>query len=349
MDAQLRVTDTIHLYGHEIGEGSFVQVTRGVRRALEHHGLLGGFTPETLAAEDEEPGRSRVALHVGWCWNSRRYHERRWALVAPNSNGIPARVVEHLRGRGVCGIAAPSRWALETLRETFGKEIMVLAPHGITPGIHGPVDDSGALRAVYPDEFRVLHVTSTDFSRKGTRELVTGWTMALGAGHLPSRSSLVIVGTDAVVYDPFIRKAERVGVRAVRPVGLPPADWASRLRGFHAVCQPSRAEGFGLVPLEALACGVPVVATVVTGHSEYMSATTPGVVVVPAGPDSRSDDFPGATAPTVSADGIATALAEAYRQWPRISAAARSASPAIVERWAWERVMQGALEEMSKA
>ena len=55
--------------------------------------------------------------------------------------------------------------------------------------------------------------------------------------------------------------------------GLDVGDMASYLGGFDLVCQPSRAEGFGLVPLEARACGVPVAATLCTGHADHMAAS----------------------------------------------------------------------------
>lgn len=337
----------IHLYGEESGEGSFVQVTRGVRAALEYHGLFAGFTDNGRSDMDEEPSLAKTALHVGWSWNSRRFHDARWALVAPNSCGLPPVVVEFLRRRGLSGLLAPSPWARGVLSDVFRGMRVELAPHGVTPGLHGPGEDASGSAAVgYPDSFRVLHVTSSGFSRKGTRELVRAWSRLMRDGELPADSELVIVGPETVVDDHLVAKAGASGVRGVRPVGLHPRDWVARMRGFHVVCQPSRAEGFGLLPLEALACGIPVVATTDTGHGAYMDDTTPGVVVVPTGPHAPSDDYPGASAPALIFDGLLAALALAYRQWPRLALAARAAAPAVVERWAWEKVLERPLKEL---
>lgn len=337
----------IHLYGHAHGEGSFVQVTRGVTRALKHHSLLAHFTDESMADMDEEPSIARTALHVGWSWKSRRFHDARWALVAPNSCGLPPGVVEFLRRRGLTGLLAPSPWACGVLSDVFRGMRVELAPHGVTPGLHGLGEDASGSAAVgYPDSFRVLHVTSSEFSRKGTRELVKAWSLLMRDGELPADSELVIVGPDSVVDDPLVAKAGASGVRCVRPLGLRPEDWVARMRGFHVICQPSRAEGLGLLPLEALACGIPVVATTDTGHGAYMGDATPGVVVVPTGPNAPSDDYPGASAPALLFDGLLAALALAYRQWPRLALAARSAAPDVVDRWAWEKVLERPLKAL---
>ncbi len=57
-----------------------------------------------------------------------------------------------------------------------------------------------------------------------------------------------------------------------RPAAHPMVDLHSYFRAADAVAQASRAEGLGLSPLEALACGIPVVASRVGG----MAATLPG-------------------------------------------------------------------------
>ncbi len=76
----------------------------------------------------------------------------------------------------------------------------------------------------------------------------------------------------------FLATAERIGLDGTgrwiigRPAVHPMAEVADYFRAADAVVQPSLAEGLGLSPLEALACGIPVVATDIGG----MATTLPG-------------------------------------------------------------------------
>ena len=79
-------------------------------------------------------------------------------------------------------------------------------------------------------------------------------------------------------YRDFLATAERMELDGAgqwiigRPAAHPMVELADYFRAADAVVQPSLAEGLGLSPLEALACGIPVVATDIGG----MAATLPG-------------------------------------------------------------------------
>jgi glycosyltransferase involved in cell wall biosynthesis len=114
----------------------------------------------------------------------------------------------------------------------------------------------------------------------------------------------------------------------------------------HLVCQPSRGEGFGMCPLEARACGVPVVATATTGHSDHMSPQPAGCVVVATGDDSPINDGPGALAPSLSVEAVEAALEEAYKSWRELHRAALEAAPAVAEEWSWANQTKRWLKDM---
>lgn len=83
---------------------------------------------------------------------------------------------------------------------------------------------------------------------------------------------LVLAGNPGPLLQPLRREATRLGVaEAVRFLGyVPDADLPALLTGAHALVFPSLFEGFGLPPLEAMACATPVIATDAPAMSEIL-------------------------------------------------------------------------------
>lgn len=355
----------ICLYGSEDRDrGSWGRVSRGMRIGLQAHGALAGYVPVreaalSLDAEDDgvpvEAGYDApIAVHIGpphraGVMHARGQHRERWALIAPNSSWLPDMV--HRTLPMLCtGYLSPSAWGAEILRRH--------APAGFPVGVwrHG-IDGAYAPTDGYPiggsDDFRVLHLSSTALQRKGTHELLAAWfeclrRQAFGPDAVPRASlTLVLDAPDTVAdaagraqRDDLLRRqltavAAHHTIRLRGRLDLTERDMAAYYARYHLVVQPSRGEGFGMVPLEALACGVPIVATRATGHAEWLGPATPGAVLVPYGPDVLVDDGPGALAPSVDVDELANALTFAYRYWSTLAEDACRHAETVRREWSW--------------
>ena len=109
--------------------------------------------------------------------------------------------------------------------------------------------------------------------RKGARYL-------LGAlATLPKGAAKLIIYTRAAVDRDLIRGFESVDVE-VRG-GLSDAELAADMKRCDLVVLPSIAEGFGLVILEAMACGVPVLCTTSTGGADFIRHRDNGLLIAP--------------------------------------------------------------------
>jgi glycosyltransferase involved in cell wall biosynthesis len=109
--------------------------------------------------------------------------------------------------------------------------------------------------------------------RKGARYLLG----ALAA--LPKGSVKLIIYTRTSVDRDLIRGYEDVDVE-IRG-GLSDAELAADMKHCDLVALPSIAEGFGLVILEAMACGVPVLCTTSTGGADFITHHQNGLVIEP--------------------------------------------------------------------
>jgi glycosyltransferase involved in cell wall biosynthesis len=109
--------------------------------------------------------------------------------------------------------------------------------------------------------------------RKGARYL-------LGAmAALPKGSAKLIIYTRTSVDRELIRGFESVDIE-IRG-GLSDAELAADMKRCDLVALPSIAEGFGLVILEAMACGVPVLCTTSTGGADFIVHRQNGLLIAP--------------------------------------------------------------------
>lgn len=124
----------------------------------------------------------------------------------------------------------------------------------------------------------------------------------------------------------YRRRAEELGIadRVAFPGFVPKGEIESFYGGCHVFALPStdgRREGFGLVLLEAMACGRPVLTTPIVGIARDIEPRGVGVLVPPGDP---------------------AALAEALRGlWERraeLPEMGRRARELVEERYTWERV-----------
>lgn len=111
----------------------------------------------------------------------------------------------------------------------------------------------------------------------------------------------------------FREVAEAAGVEVQLVDAVPPEDLPLWYIAADVAVQTSRAEGLGISPLEALACGTPVVVTATGGLPETVDGGRCGIIVPPGDPEATA----GAVARLLDDPELSAAFAQRGRQLVR--------------------------------
>ncbi|WP_430785744.1 glycosyltransferase [Actinoplanes sp. G11-F43] len=208
----------------------------------------------------------------------------------------------------------------ELLRMGVPRSRMTLVPSGVdTTRFSG----YGPVAPRRPGLARILTVARL-VERKGVEDLVRALTAVPGA-------ELVVVGgpaPDRVREDPYARRLLALAVRCrvadrVTLAGAVPAhEMPAWYRSADVVAATPWYEPFGLTPLEAMACGVPVVATEVGGLTDTVVDGVTGDLVPPHDPGRLADTLRRLLGDEVRRFGYGAAGADragAVYAWPRIA------------------------------
>lgn len=169
--------------------------------------------------------------------------------------------------------AAAAREAVEVLGVERSRVHVV--PAGLRPV---PAGDAASARRLVGAARFVLTLGTTE-PRKGLT------TLPRAVAGLPADIKLVVAGPPGSDEAALRAAVERGGIadRFVRLTEVDEQLKADLLHGASVLAYPSRLEGFGLPPLEAVAVGTPVAATAVGALSELLE---PEVRLAPAGDES---------------------------------------------------------------
>lgn len=180
-----------------------------------------------------------------------------------------------------------------------------------------------------PDAFLAVTVRRL-VPRTGVGELLDAWELA--AAELPAGATLLVAG-DGPLAGELGARAAAIASPRVRMAGrLSEEDLLAAYRAADVAVVPTLShEGFGLVVLEAAACGTPSIVTDVDALPEIAGPLDP-TLVVPAGePSALAARLAAASRGALPARETAREYAERF-SWPSVAAAHRRLYRRVLER-----------------
>jgi glycosyltransferase involved in cell wall biosynthesis len=269
-----------------------------------------------------------------------KQHRVKIALLITESETIPPDWADTVNA-DVDIVLAPSKWVAKVYRTSGVTKPIFVVQHGLHEVYKKPpfLFRSAGKRLCFG------HVAgaASYLHRKGTPQLVKAFNEVFA----PDEAQLIIRTPEtpmayALLHDAYAllhdSKASITLQWADANRQLSPLDMRSWYKNLHYLIQPSRAEAFGICPVEARACGVPVILTDCTGHKDHVHARD---LVVPHGIHTSCvvNGIPDGHAPAVAAYDIANALRRAKREVANRCADAHALShQRYAASWSWPAV-----------
>ncbi len=177
--------------------------------------------------------------------------------------------------RKAARIITVSEFSAREMVESYGIDARKIAitPLGVNHATYRPILEAETIeeclrRCQVPRPFFIA--IGRLEAKKNIVTLIKAFTLFKERRGVGDPYHLVLVGTRGFGYEDILKEIRRSSAREhILELGyVPEVDLPYLLNGAEALCHPSLYEGFGIPPLEAMACGCPVVASNTTSLPE---------------------------------------------------------------------------------
>ena len=275
-----------------------------------------------------------------------------WAIF--ESTKLASSVIKWLAAADL--VFVPSAWGRGVLIDHgIAESSIEIVPEGVDPAkFHPLARDSytNHLDGIY----RVLVVSKFE-ERKGFPELLDGFAKAFGndqtAKLLLKSDSLYLMPLAGEAYENNLAElrsqVEQAGIDNVTYLNgeLSDDDLAHLYNACDVLLFPSRAEGWGLPLIEAMATGMPIATTCYSGHSEFLTPVNGKVGsiahrLIPMGENGKKGEWAYA-----DPDDIASTLVEMRQNKTAYETMALEASEVIRRDFSWQRAAERCVEVLA--
>jgi glycosyltransferase involved in cell wall biosynthesis len=359
----------VRVYGSTVGWGSFQVVTHGIASALDRENLLAGSVSYANRIGDVEVGSHGAGAPVGLVcglpfeigYMAMFGHEERLFMLAANSTWVPPSIYDAVMC-SCTGLLTPSEWSKKVIVDGAPPEFILpvtVVPHGVSECMtpiakeeRAEFEASELFSAFRKPGLSLLHLAESSTERKGTWPLIrafTDWDHRREAHLTVVVSASQLAVARARLEDEYDEHVDHVSIMGRLNAAPERMRWVYSC--FDYVVQPSRGEGFGLCPLEALCCGVPVIVTLCGGHRQWAlrdGAPIPGVVPVPFDGQGPAIYDAGGTAPHSSPHAIKESLEQARRDAQQNASDAVAQAQTLSHAWVWSRQIQPWMDDIRR-
>ncbi len=235
------------------------------------HGLPGSMLPVLQARQTMLTTLLESATLHPRCWQREVLYECTQAGVNPNvcAAVLPRVLIRRVeRECQLCdAIVVPST----TARRSFAEFGLAQKTHVVWPGVDSEFFSPAPGLPPSSPIFRACFVGRIELA-KGIAYLLQAWKLLA----LP-QAELVLVGPVQPDGRSLLRQYSRSNV--IVTGALQPHDVANQYRSANVFVHPSTNEGLGLVLLEAMSCGLPVIATDRSGAEDCVTNGKDGFVI----------------------------------------------------------------------
>ena len=233
-------------------------------------------------------------------WHVRRNSEMTAALWVRDVLRRPVRIV--FTSAAVRRHSALPRWLISRMdavvatsdaAASFVAKVQAVIPHGVDTQAFRPAPDRVAAWEAtgHPGRFGIATIGRIR-PEKGTDRFVDAMLRLLP--RRPEATALIVgraAPADRGFLDGLKSRIDSAGLsqRIVFVGEIPPDAMPGLMRSLSAVVQLPRYEGYGMVPLEGMASGVPFAATQCGAYREFSSDGACGFIVPPDDPGSVAD------------------------------------------------------------
>ncbi|WP_420406979.1 glycosyltransferase family 4 protein [Hoeflea sp.] len=252
-----------------------------------------GFREAIRLSRTPPPGRP---FHI---WHVRRNPEMRAGILARDVLRLPVRLVFTSSAQRRHSLLP--RWLIARMDAVvattpaaadYVPNVRAVVPHGVDIDRFHPAEDRAEAWAHsgYPGTAGIATIGRIR-PEKGTDRFVE--TMIRALPHLPGHTALVI-GKAAKEHAGFLeglkQKAEQAGLgdRILFPGEVPAEAMPGLIRGLSLLVALPRYEGYGVTPLEAMASGVPFVASDAGWFETFSGAGACGEIIAEGDPEAAA-------------------------------------------------------------
>jgi glycosyltransferase involved in cell wall biosynthesis len=271
----------IDFYGHFSGPGSYVVVSEALSNWMKKHNIehriidirthkilrkkADEYNHTIEATREHREGTAFLMGFPSW-WLVMPSYERRIGFHVADFDRLPQTWINTMSM--IDHILTPSNYLAQVFERYVTTPVDVV-PHGISQKL------MPRMKSKYKKKVNYHHYcTSMEPTRKGSIQLIN----AFMAWNNPDVN--LIIWTDSPVIKRALSECHDPRIQLKPQKFLCIEEQKKRLQRADFVVAPSLAEGFGLIPLEAVACGTPVIMSNNTGHKQYIKSLGESAITV---------------------------------------------------------------------